>query len=216
MEQKILLVEDEPGLRLTLSDRLHKEGYKIDAASDGEAGFKLAASENFDLIILDLMLPKKNGFDVCRDLRQLGRVTPILMLTARDQVVHKVVGLKIGADDYVTKPFEMAELLARVEALLRRAARPVFEANAVYQFGSIRVDFPKTEVLRNGKVLALSAMEFQLLRFSIENRGVTLSRKKLLQESVGVGSTPFTRTWMFTLPGFGRRSRTIPSNRNGS
>lgn len=194
MEQKILLVEDEPGLRLTLSDRLHKEGYKIDAASDGEAGFKLAASENFDLIILDLMLPKKNGFDVCRDLRQLGRVTPILMLTARDQVVDKVVGLKIGADDYVTKPFEMAELLARVEALLRRAARPVFEATAVYQFGSIRVDFPKTEVLRGGKVLALSAMEFQLLRFFIENRGVTLSRKKLLQEVWGYGSTPFTRT----------------------
>jgi two-component system alkaline phosphatase synthesis response regulator PhoP len=194
MEHKILLVEDEPGLRLTLSDRLHKEGYKIDAASDGEAGFKLAASENFDLIILDLMLPKKNGFDICRDLRQLGRVTPILMLTARDQVVDKVVGLKIGADDYVTKPFEMAELLARVEALLRRAARPIFESNAVYQFGSIRVDFPKTEVLRDGKVLALSAMEFQLLRFFIENRGVTLSREKLLQEVWGYGSTPFTRT----------------------
>jgi two-component system alkaline phosphatase synthesis response regulator PhoP len=194
MEQKILLVEDEPGLRLTLSDRLHKEGYKIDAASDGEAGFKLAASGNFDLIILDLMLPKKSGFDVCRDLRQLGRVTPILMLTARDQVVDKVVGLKIGADDYVTKPFEMAELLARVEALLRRAARPVFEADTVYHFGSIRVDFRKTEVLRDGKVLALSAMEFQLLRFFIENRGVTLSRKKLLQDVWGYGSTPFTRT----------------------
>jgi two-component system alkaline phosphatase synthesis response regulator PhoP len=194
MEQKILLVEDEPGLRLTLSDRLHKEGYKIDAASDGEAGFKLAASGNFDLIILDLMLPKKNGFDICRDLRQMGRVTPILMLTARDQVVDKVVGLKIGADDYVTKPFEMAELLARVEALLRRAARPVFESHTFYEFGSIRVDFRKTEVLRDGKVLALSAMEFQLLRFFIENRGVTLSREKLLQEVWGYGSTPFTRT----------------------
>ena len=194
MEQKILLVEDEPGLRLTLSDRLHKEGYKIDAASDGEAGFKLAASGNFDLIILDLMLPKKNGFDICRDLRQMGRVTPILMLTARDQVVDKVVGLKIGADDYVTKPFEMAELLARVEALPRRSARPVFESHTVYEFGTIRIDFRKTEVLRDGKVLALSAMEFQLLRFFIENRGVTLSREKLLQEVWGYGSTPFTRT----------------------
>ncbi|MGA2261560.1 MAG: response regulator transcription factor [Acidobacteriota bacterium] len=194
MEQRILLIEDEPGLRLTLSDRLHKEGYKVSAAADGAAGFDQAAGGNYDLIILDLMLPKKSGFDVCRDLRQLGLMTPILMLTARDQIVDKVVGLKIGADDYVTKPFEMIELLARVEALLRRAAKQPAEAPAVYQFGSIRLDFRKTEVTRKGEAVALSAKEFQLLRYFIENRGTTLSREKLLQEVWGYTSTPFTRT----------------------
>jgi two-component system alkaline phosphatase synthesis response regulator PhoP len=194
MEHKILLIEDERGLRVTVSDRLHKEGYKIEAASDGEAGFNQAAGGDFDLIILDLMLPKKSGFDVCRDLRQLGVATPILMLTARDQMVDKVVGLKIGADDYVTKPFDMPELLARVEALLRRTARPLAETPAAYQFGSIRVDFRKTEVLRQGKVVPLSAKEFQLLRYFIENRGATLTREKLLQEVWGYNSIPLTRT----------------------
>jgi two-component system alkaline phosphatase synthesis response regulator PhoP len=194
MEQKILLIEDERGLRVTVSDRLHKEGYKIEAASDGETGFNQAAGGDFDLIILDLMLPKKSGFDVCRDLRQLGVATPILMLTARDQMVDKVVGLKIGADDYVTKPFDMPELLARVEALLRRTARPLVETPAAYQFGSIRVDFRKTEVLRQGKVVPFSAKEFQLLRYFIENRGATLTREKLLQEVWGYVSIPLTRT----------------------
>lgn len=189
-----MLIEDEPGLRLTLSDRLHREGYRVEAASDGEAGFTQAAGGDFDLIILDLMLPKKNGFDVCRDLRQAGLETPILMLTARDQMVDKVVGLKIGADDYVTKPFEMMELLARVEALLRRATKQPAEASAVHQFGSIRVDFRKTAVYRTGKVVALSAKEFQLLRYFIENRGATLSRERLLQEVWGYTSTPYTRT----------------------
>jgi len=225
MEHKILLIEDERGLRLTVSDRLHKEGYKIEAASDGEAGFNQAAGGDFDLIILDLMLPKKSGFDVCRDLRQLGVATPILMLTARDQMVDKVVGLKIGADDYVTKPFDMPELLARVEALLRRTARTLVETPAAYQFGSIRVDFRKTEVLRQGKVVPLSAKEFQLLRHFIENRGATLTREKLLQEVWGYNSIPLTRTvdvhvawlrqkleedpkqpqWIVTVHGFGYR-----------
>ncbi len=194
MDQRILLIEDEPGLRLTLSDRLRKEGYKMEAAADGESGFSKAAAGGFDLIILDLMLPKKSGFDVCRDLRQQGNSIPILMLTARDQVIDKVVGLKIGADDYVTKPFEMPELLARVEALLRRASRPAAEALPSYQFGTIRVDFRKTEVSRGDKVVPVSAKEFQLLRYFIENRGMTLSREKLLQEVWGYSSTPFTRT----------------------
>ncbi len=194
MDQRILLIEDEPGLRLTLSDRLRKEGYKMESAADGESGFSKAAAGGFDLIILDLMLPKKSGFDVCRDLRQQGSSIPILMLTARDQVIDKVVGLKIGADDYVTKPFEMPELLARVEALLRRASRPAGEALPSYQFGTIRVDFRKTEVTRGDKIVPVSAKEFQLLRYFIENRGVTLSREKLLQEVWGYSSTPFTRT----------------------
>jgi two-component system alkaline phosphatase synthesis response regulator PhoP len=194
MENKILLIEDEPGLGITLSDRLRSEGYAIDVATDGETGFERAAGGGYDLILLDLMLPKKNGYDICRDLRQLGITVPILMLTARDQVVDKVLGLKIGADDYLTKPFEMLELLARVEALLRRASKPPGGAPAVYQFGSIRVDFRKTEVMRNGKVVAFSAKEFQLLRYLIENRGNTLTRETLLQEVWGYTSTPNTRT----------------------
>src|SRR5918911_990109 len=142
MNQRILLVEDEPGLVMTLTDRLVTEGYAVETAQDGEAGLAQAASAAFDLLILDVMLPRKNGFDVCRDLRQRGVATPVLMLTARGQVVDKVVGLKIGADDYVTKPFEMLELLARVEALLRRApAAAADAAPEVYQFGPVRADF---------------------------------------------------------------------------
>ena len=117
---RVLLVEDEAGLRLTLTDRLASEGYRVETASDGEAGLENASSGGYDLIVLDVMLPRMNGFDVCREVRQRGVTTPILMLTARGQVVDKVVGLKLGADDYLTKPFEMIELMARLEALLRR------------------------------------------------------------------------------------------------
>lgn len=194
MQYKILLIEDEPGLCLTLSDRLQKEGYTVDISNDGESGFNQAANQAYDLIILDLMLPKKSGNDVCRDLRQMGLVTPILMLTARHQTVDKVLGLKLGADDYLTKPFEMLELLARLEALLRRATRTFASAPAVYQFGSIHVDFRRTEVVRDGETLALSAKEFQLLRYFIDHKGETLSRETLLQEVWGYSAVPYTRT----------------------
>src|SRR5438874_3418666 len=118
---KILLVEDEKGLIITLTDRLESEGFEVTSAADGKTGYELAAGQAFDLIILDVMLPKKNGYDVCRDLRQKGVNTPILMLTAKGETIDKVLGLKLGADDYLTKPFEVIELLARVEALLRRS-----------------------------------------------------------------------------------------------
>src|SRR3954466_8383930 len=140
MTKRILLIEDEPGLVLTLSDRLSKEGYTVEAARDGESGLQRAATEGFDVVLLDVMLPRKNGFDVCRDLRQQNVQTPVIMLTARGQVVDKVVGLKLGADDYVTKPFEMMELLARIEALLRRAPLASVLSPDVYQFGPIRID----------------------------------------------------------------------------
>jgi two-component system, OmpR family, alkaline phosphatase synthesis response regulator PhoP len=192
--KKVLLIEDEPGLCLTLSDRLQNEGCQVEIASDGEAGFRMAADQVYDLIILDLMLPKKSGYDVCRELRQLGIASPILMLTALHQVVDKVLGLKIGADDYLTKPFEMAELLARLEALLRRATRTFTSAALVYQFGSIRVDFRKTAVYRNGNQLDFSAKEFQLLRYLIDHKGETLTREILLQEVWGYATMPFTRT----------------------
>jgi two-component system, OmpR family, alkaline phosphatase synthesis response regulator PhoP len=192
--KKVLLIEDEPGLRLTLSDRLQSESYEVETASDGEAGFRMAADRVYDLIILDLMLPKKSGYDVCRELRQLGIATPILMLTALHQVVDKVIGLKIGADDYLTKPFEMSELLARLEALLRRATRTFTSAALIYQFGSIRVDFRKTAVFRNGNQLDFSAKEFQLLRYLIDHKGEILTREMLLQEVWGYATMPFTRT----------------------
>jgi two-component system, OmpR family, alkaline phosphatase synthesis response regulator PhoP len=194
MQHRILLIEDEPGLCLTLSDRLQKEGYSIDVSSDGQAGFDQALNQAYDLILLDLMLPNKNGYEICRDLREMGLAIPILMLTARHQTTDKVLGLKIGADDYLTKPFEMLELLARIEALLRRATRTFTSAPRAYQFGSIKVDFRKTEILRNGEPVEFSAKEFQLLRYLIDHEGKTLSREVLLQEVWGYASVPYTRT----------------------
>jgi two-component system alkaline phosphatase synthesis response regulator PhoP len=189
----LLLVEDEPGLVLTLSDRLTREGYLVEASRDGESGLERAAAESFDLVLLDVMLPRVNGFDVLRELRRRGVDTPVIVLTARGQVVDKVVGLKLGADDYVTKPFEMVELLARIEAKLRRtpaAARP----GDGYQFGDVRIDFRKAEVSRDGQPLELSAREFQLLRYFIEHRGATLTREELLNEVWGYNAMPSTRT----------------------
>ena len=194
MEEKILLVEDEPGLRLTIGDRLRSEGYRVEASPDGQDGYDKASNDDFDLIVLDLMLPRKNGLDVCRDLRQNGLATPILMLTARDQTLDKVLGLKLGADDYLTKPFEMLELMARVEALLRRSTVGTRAPTAFYSFGNIRVDLRRTEVCREGQTVPLSAKEFQLLSYFIGHRGETLSREKMLQEVWGYSSTPYTRT----------------------
>jgi len=195
MSRRILLVEDEPGLVLTLTDRLSKEGYTVESASDGPSGFKRGASGTFDLIILDVMLPHSSGLDVCRDLRQQGVKTPILMLTAKGQLVDKDVGVKLGADDYLTKPFEMMELLARIEALLRRTlGNPRMANEGSYDFGSVHVDFRSTQVLRDGKAIELSAREFKLLRYFIEHRGATISRDELLNAVWGYDAMPFTRT----------------------
>ncbi len=191
---RLLIVEDEPGLVLTLSDRLGGEGHQVETASDGRRGLERALQEPFDLILLDVMLPGQNGFDVLRDLRQHGIETPVIMLTARGQVVDKVVGLKLGADDYLTKPFEMMELIARVEARLRRAApKDTVDAEA-YRFGAIQVDFRKAEVTRDGVPLDLSAREYQLLRYFIEHRGATISRDELLNHVWGYNAMPNTRT----------------------
>ena len=193
MTSRILLVEDEPGVRLTVEDRLKSEGYSVECAVDGDEGSRRATNEPFDLVILDVMLPKRSGFDVCRDIRQRGLDTPVLMLTARTQVTDRVVGLKLGADDYLMKPFAMAELLARIEARLRRkeaeAPRP-----GAYRFGDVVVDFRKAEVEREGRELSLSAKEFQLLRYFIENKGATLSRDELLDHVWGYDAMPSTRT----------------------
>jgi two-component system alkaline phosphatase synthesis response regulator PhoP len=194
LKKKILLIEDEPGLAATLQERLHCEGYSVEVAQDGEAGLERATRDYFDLIVLDIMLPGKSALEVCRELRQQLITAPILMLSARSQTIDKVLGLKIGADDYVTKPFDMLELLARIEAHLRRAASGSARPGAIYQFGPIRVDFRRAEVFRQGSPVALSAREFQLIKYFIEHRGATLSRKELLKEVWGYGGVPSTRT----------------------
>lgn len=191
---RLLLVEDEPGLQLTLSDRLTAEGYQVEPAADGDTAIRRASGEPFDIIILDVMLPVRDGFEVARTLRQQGVRTPILMLTARTQVVDRVVGLKLGADDYLTKPFDTMELLARLEALLRRAPAVSGAALERYQFGNVLVDVRRAEVTRDGGMLELSAKEFQLLRYFIEHRGATLSREELLQDVWGYTAMPSTRT----------------------
>ena len=194
MHPRVLLIEDEAGLRLTLSDRLGSEGYAVETASDGEAGLACATSGGYDLIVLDVMLPRMNGFDVCREVRQRGVTTPILMLTARGQVVDKVVGLKLGADDYLTKPFETIELMARLEALLRRRPSGAQPGGDIYRFGDVVVDMRRMEVTRGGEPVELSAREFKLLRHFIAHRGATLSRDALLADVWGYDEMPLTRT----------------------
>jgi len=194
-EKRLLLVEDEPGLQLALSDRLTSEGYSVETAGDGNLAVTRATGEPFDVIVLDVMLPGRDGFDVAKTIRQQGVQTPILMLTARTQVVDRVVGLKLGADDYLTKPFETIELLARIEALLRRAPSGASGVSLErYQFGEINVDVRKAEVTKKGAIIDVSAKEFQLLRYFIEHRGATISRDELLHEVWGYNATPSTRT----------------------
>ena len=197
MTRRVLLVEDEPGLVMTLTDRLVAEGYEVESEGDAVNGLARASTESFDAILLDVMLPRGNGFDVCRTLRQRGIHTPILMLTARGQVVDKVVGLKLGADDYLVKPFEMVELLARIEALIRRVSTQAAAAAATgdtYRFGDIHVDFRKAEVTKADQRVELSAREFKLLKYFVEHRGAALSRDELLNEVWGYNAMPSTRT----------------------
>jgi two-component system alkaline phosphatase synthesis response regulator PhoP len=190
---KLLLVEDEPGLVMTLTDRLVAEGYDVESAGDAVTALERGGAGAHDLILLDVMLPGGNGFDICRTLRQRGITSPILMLTARGQVVDRVVGLKLGADDYLVKPFDMAELLARIEALLRRAPAAT-TSNDNFRFGDVVVDFRRAEVSKAGRVVELSAREFKLLRYFAEHVGATISRDELLNEVWGYHAMPSTRT----------------------
>lgn len=181
MSSRILLVEDEPGLVLTLTDLLAGEGYEVEAATDGPSGLAQASGGPFDLVILDVMLPGKNGFEVCRELRQQGKDVAVLMLTAKTLVVDRVVGLKLGADDYLTKPFDPSELLARVEALLRRVRKQNLAPVVSYQFGGVDVDFEKGDVRKDGAPVSLAAKELQLLRYLVDRRGKVVSRDELLE-----------------------------------
>jgi two-component system alkaline phosphatase synthesis response regulator PhoP len=190
----ILLIEDEPGLVLTISDLLTSEGYSVETASDGDAGLDRATQEEFALIILDVMLPKKTGFEVCRQLRHAGSDTPILMLTAKTQVVDRVVGLKLGADDYLTKPFDPAELLARIEALLRRVRKKNRVEVRTFQFGDVEIDFERAEVRKQGQPLSLAAKELQLLRYLVNNRDRVVPRDEILQQVWEYDSEVSSRT----------------------
>ena len=194
MNSRILLIEDEPGLVLTLTDLLQAEGYTVDHAGEGISGLAKATGEPFDVIILDVMLPGKNGFDICREIRSTGSDVAILMLTAKTQIVDRVVGLKLGADDYLTKPFDPSELLARVEALLRRARKENLRPVLRYQFGAVLLDFEKAEALKNGVPVSLAGKEMQLLRYLIDHRDKVLSRDELLQEVWEYQSDVSTRT----------------------
>jgi two-component system, OmpR family, alkaline phosphatase synthesis response regulator PhoP len=191
---RILLVEDETNLRRTLTDLLKSEGYAVESSGDGMEAQNMALSQVYDLIILDVMLPSRNGFDVCRHLRKSGVNTPILMLTARSELNNKVQGLKAGGDDYLTKPFETPELQARVEALLRRSAAGPRPELREYDFDGIHVDFTTARVLKRGKTTELGERECRLLRYLVERKGIVLSRDELLQEVWGYKSVPLTRT----------------------
>ncbi|MBY0506982.1 MAG: response regulator transcription factor [Bryobacteraceae bacterium] len=182
MSSRILLVEDSPGLLLTIPDLLSTDGHLVFTEADGEAGLARASREEFDLLILDVMLPKKNGFEVCRELRQKGNDVAILMLTAKTQVVDRVVGLKLGADDYLAKPFDPAELLARVEALLRRVKKDHRIPVHTFAFDGVKVDFESGDVTKDEIPVALAGKELKLLRYLVDARGRVVPREELLRE----------------------------------
>jgi two-component system, OmpR family, alkaline phosphatase synthesis response regulator PhoP len=191
---RILLVEDESNLRRTLTDLLKSDGYLVQSSGDGLEAQEIALKNPFDVIILDVMLPSRNGFEVCRHLREHGNNTPILMLTARSELNNKVQGFKAGSDDYLTKPFETPELEARIEALLRRAAHGPRAELKSYDFDGIHVDFAKSQIVKGGKTITMGERETRLLRYLVERRGTVLSRDELLQEVWGYKSIPLTRT----------------------
>jgi len=190
---KVLIVEDDAAMATALSDGFTYEGYEIALARDGEAGLKAARETTPDVIVLDVMLPKLSGLDVCKRLRAEGSNVPIMMLTARGQEIDKVLGLKLGADDYVTKPFGFMELIARVEALLRRTtggARPA----AVYGFGDVVVDFKTAELKKRGEAVEVTARELKLLEYFIAHRGEVVPRERLLDQVWEYDAAPLTRT----------------------
>ena len=190
---KVLIIEDEPNMVLGLKDSCEYEGYEVSIARDGKEGLHKASTEKPDIILLDVMLPLMSGLDVCRTLRNRGVETPILMLTARGEEMDKVVGLEVGADDYVTKPFSIAELLARVRAHLRRATRQVAQIDS-FTFGDVELNFKKYTARKGGEALELSAREFEIMHYLIRHRGETVTRDQLLDEVWGYDSTPITRT----------------------
>jgi two-component system alkaline phosphatase synthesis response regulator PhoP len=192
---RVLVVEDDDSMARALQDGFQYEGYDVVLARDGATGLALAADVQPDVVILDVMLPKISGLDVCKQLRANGNRVPILMLTARGQEIDKVLGLKLGADDYVTKPFGFLELVARVEALLRRAQSDTAKATVeIYRFGDVVADFKQHAVSKNGRPVECSPRELRLLRYLVEHRGEVMSRDQLLDAVWDYDSPPLTRT----------------------
>ncbi|MEO1382135.1 MAG: response regulator transcription factor [Bacteroidota bacterium] len=197
MSSRILIVEDEPSMRMGLTDNLAIEGYEVDSAGDGELGLDLALNNTYDLIVLDIMLPKKSGFDVCKGIRQVDKQTPILMLSAKGEEIDKVLGLELGADDYMTKPFGLRELLARIKAILRRAQKsePVAAPNlSVFSLGPLTVNFDAYTAQVEGKDVKLSHRAYEILQYLIDHRNEVVSRDDLLRAVWGYDQTPTTRT----------------------
>ncbi len=176
---KILIVEDEASIRMALEDDLTLEGFQVASAADGEQGLQMAKEKHYDLIILDLMLPRLNGTDVCKQLRQEKIITPIIMLTAKSQEIDKILGLELGADDYVTKPFSPRELLARIKAILRRISQ-LQEGKERFEIGELEIDFKQMEATKRGNKIALTALEFSLLHFFISHKNEVVSRDQIL------------------------------------
>jgi DNA-binding response OmpR family regulator len=190
---RILIVEDEPAMVAGLRDNFEYEGYEVISAGDGAAGLERAIIDNPDLVVLDVMMPRMSGLDVCKQLKATRPSLPIIMLTARGQEIDKVVGLELGADDYVTKPFSIRELMARVKAVLRRVS-PHEPATEIYRFSDVEVNIRSNEVRRSGNVIDLSAKEFALLAYFVSNPAETLSRDRLLDAVWGYENYPSTRT----------------------
>src|ERR1700685_99399 len=190
---KILIVEDEPNMVAGLRDNFEFEGHQVITAGDGVAGLERAIAESPDLVLLDVMMPRMSGLDVCKQLKSKRPSIPIIMLTARGQEVDKVIGLELGADDYVTKPFSIRELLSRVKAVLRRARTDPKEQDR-YAFGDVEVNLRSCQVSRRGKAMDFSSKEFELLKYFLCHPGETLSRDRLLEDVWGYGRFPTTRT----------------------
>ena len=191
--KKILIIEDDPALLAGLNESLTNENYRVTQAEDGQKGYELASENDYDLILLDLILPLKDGFDVCRDLRKAGKSIPIIILTSKNEEIDKVLGLELGADDYITKPFSLKELLARIKALLRRT-QPSDPQMEEYSFGNVKMNLKKMEVEKEGKLIQLSATEYKILKYFTEHEGEVISRDKFLDDVWGYDAFPTTRT----------------------
>lgn len=184
MNKKILIIEDNPGIQMSLTDEFEAEGYRVFIAGNGNDGLKLVKEQNPDLIILDIMLPGMDGYEVCKKLRTEGNTTPIIMLTVKNKEIDKVLGLEFGADDYVTKPFSVRELSARVKTIFRRMEEYSGESD-VHHIGETFLDFRKYEATKRGMKIDFTPLEFQLLKFFVKNRGIVLTRDQMLEHVWG-------------------------------
>ncbi len=193
MMRKVLVVEDDEAMAVALQDGFSYEGFQVDVARDGAEGRRLATSRSHDLIILDVMLPKVSGLEILKEIRKQGNQVPVIMLTARGQEIDKVLGLRLGADDYVTKPFSFMELMARIAAIQRRLGPRDGELES-YQFGDVSVNFRNYEAKKGGRSIELTPREFKILAYLVEHRGEVLERERLLGAVWGYDSIPFTRT----------------------